>query len=165
MAMFITADEHYGHKNIIRYCERPFKNAKEQDRVLIENHNSVVGEGDMVYHLGDFSMMNKDEFVKLKKITNKLNGIHRLILGNHDQLTPGQYLSAGFDSVHTSLELQGIFLGHDPILFQFSDRLMMLCGHVHNWWRRCKDGPIINVGVDVWDYTPVLFEKALEAKP
>ena len=122
--IFFTADEHYGHKNIIRYCERPFDNAKEQDFELMRRHNMVVSEDDVVYHLGDFSMRGKGDYDFLAKKMDKLNGIHHMILGSHDNFSPNQYLSAGFDSVHTSLhlELNGVtyFLAHDPTLFQFS---------------------------------------------
>lgn len=34
--------------------------------------------------------------------------------------------------------------------------ITMLCGHVHEAWKR--DGRVINVGVDVWDYRPVSTE-------
>lgn len=49
---FYTADEHYNHKNIIKYCNRPFSNVEEMDETLIANHNSIVNENDITIHGG-----------------------------------------------------------------------------------------------------------------
>ena len=41
----------------------------------------------------------------------------------------------------------------------------LLCGHVHNGFktRRSSIGtPMVNVGVDVWDYQPILLQTALD---
>jgi calcineurin-like phosphoesterase family protein len=41
---------------------------------------------------------------------------------------------------------------------------LVLCGHVHKAWRHAiREGiPIINVGVDAWDYTPVSVNTILK---
>lgn len=33
----------------------------------------------------------------------------------------------------------------------------VICGHVHDKWKHkfIEDIPVINVGVDVWDFTPI----------
>lgn len=80
---FFTADEHYGHKNIIQYCNRPFVSAHEMDEVLICNHNAVVGNKDTVYHLGDFSFKTSPNRVQV--IINRLNGNHVFLRGSHDK--------------------------------------------------------------------------------
>jgi calcineurin-like phosphoesterase family protein len=36
----------------------------------------------------------------------------------------------------------------------------MLCGHVHEAWKRHVR--VINVGVDVWDFYPVSVDQLLE---
>jgi len=76
---WFTADQHYGHTNIIKYCNRPFKNIEEQDEALIKNHNDVVDENDDVYIIGDFAFRNVREY------SNKLKGKLHLIIGNHDK--------------------------------------------------------------------------------
>jgi len=56
---FFTADEHYGHTNIIRYCDRPFGSVEEMDTEIIERHNKFVGSQDVVIHAGDFTLAKK----------------------------------------------------------------------------------------------------------
>ncbi|HOO76758.1 MAG TPA: metallophosphoesterase [bacterium] len=78
---FFTADEHYGHANIIRYCRRPFSSVGEMDRELIERHNAAVGAGDTVVHAGDFTLQSPEE---ARGYIARLNGRHIFIRGSHD---------------------------------------------------------------------------------
>lgn len=82
--IFITADEHLGHHNIIRYCNRPFVTVTEMDETIIANHNSVVKPGDTVYHVGDFALNNNYVFVQDHYI-RRLNGDHVFLEGSHDK--------------------------------------------------------------------------------
>ena len=54
MQTHFTADTHFNHANIIRYCRRPFGSVREMNEALVSNWNRVVAEDDVVYHLGDF---------------------------------------------------------------------------------------------------------------
>lgn len=78
--IFFTSDLHFGHQNIIRFCNRPWKTTDEMEEALIENWNSVVTDDDIVFDLGDFAFAPNS---KWKEILGELNGQHHLIVGNH----------------------------------------------------------------------------------
>ena len=72
MSVYLISDTHFGHKNIISYCNRPFSSVEEMDKTLIKNWNSVVKKEDTVYHLGDFAFGNKEFTQKIIKQLNQL---------------------------------------------------------------------------------------------
>lgn len=53
MKKLVTGDQHFNHKNIIQYCQRPFKDVDEMNETLIMNWNAKVRDGDSIYVLGD----------------------------------------------------------------------------------------------------------------
>ena len=169
--IYFTADYHLFHRNILRYCERPFKTIQKMQQTIWKNHNNIVTPDDTVYFLGDLTMEGGSARQKLDPLFNKLNGNFIMILGNHDRLKPFSYLDMGFNSVHTSLtiELEGkkIFLCHDPAMVQIGivekDVGFAVCGHIHQLWKKVTCFiPVVNCGVDVWDFTPVSLQQILE---
>ena len=80
--VFFTSDTHFSHANIIRYCDRPYKNTDEMNDDLIERWNERVGNNDIVFHLGDFGMVNQK---KLEEIVGRLNGRIYFVRRNHDK--------------------------------------------------------------------------------
>ena len=44
--IYFTADTHFGHENVIRFCGRPYTTAAEMDEALVENWNSRVKGND-----------------------------------------------------------------------------------------------------------------------
>src|SRR5690606_13039490 len=66
---------------IIGHCARPFASAAEADQYMIDRWNDVVGDDDIVYHLGDFAFGDP---AYAKQVFRQLNGRKFLILGNHD---------------------------------------------------------------------------------
>ena len=79
--VWFTSDLHFWHKNICKYCNRPFETMEEMNQALINNWNSVVKEDDTVFVLGDMGFCGYD---KLEPLMSQLNGNKYLIQGNHD---------------------------------------------------------------------------------
>lgn len=172
---FFTSDTHFGHANIIRFCNRPFKNVEEMDEVLIENWNQVVSDDDTVFHLGDFAFGGSNVW---KSIIPRLNGHINLIIGNHDRknLRQGYMSSFGMVVPQLQIEIEGnpIYLNHYPFLcYGGSYRgVWQLFGHVHSGPN--AEGLDISrlktlfptqydVGVDNNDYAPISY-KEVKAK-
>jgi calcineurin-like phosphoesterase family protein len=106
MTDFFTADTHWGHANVIEYCDRPWPDVAAMNAGLIERWNSRVQPNDTVYHLGDFGF-GKPAF--LHTILDQLNGDITLIEGNHDrQNLKGGYIRDRFKAIHSYLELKVI---------------------------------------------------------
>lgn len=79
--VWFTSDLHFWHKNICKYCNRPFETIEEMNQALVNNWNSVVKEDDTVFVLGDMGFCGYD---KLEPLMSQLNGKKYLIQGNHD---------------------------------------------------------------------------------
>lgn len=168
---FLTADFHFGHHNIIKYCDRPFENVHIMNRVLVENYNAVVSDNDVVYIAGDFCFRGKslaEHFLKF------LNGHKILIKGNHDKKST----TKAFSEVHKNFEIKvgnwNCIINHRPIhpigtpdFWGDHDKSVdptkydfFLTGHVHNKWK--WRGRSLNVGVDVWNFSPVGYDIILK---
>jgi len=177
MEMFI-ADTHFGHENILKECRREFSSVEEMDRCLVDNINSRMTRGDILYILGDFSYRSKRpvkeylEAIKPKKI---------LIVGNHDEswlkkLTAeekkryflGIYPQYGFKRYGVE-----VHCCHYPMLawsrsHYFAESLA-ICGHIH----KQRDETIaarlfsevktqFNAGADINGYRPVTLRELVE---
>ncbi len=179
-----TSDLHLGHANAIK--RRPFESVEEMNETLINNINSVVGEDDELWVLGDFAFrINTDEVRELRRKI-KCKHIH-LVKGNHDKDYTGDKI---FESVYTYKELKteyGRFvLFHFPILEWNTGHYgsVHLHGHIHSdglynkenlgkkycdrfaWGHDVKNSElglrIYDVGVDANDYKPVSIEQIAE---
>ena len=141
--IWFTADTHFYHTNILKYCKRPFKNVNDMNHTIIVNWNNKVEEGDTVFHLGDFS------FGHFKELKKQLNGNIILIKGNHDHnnqsIIKDMIIEHGGRYWH---------LVHNP---EDCEGEHCLCGHIHEKWKIKKDKNklMVNVGVDQWNYKPI----------
>lgn len=79
--VWFTSDLHFWHKNICKYCNRPYKSVEEMNEQIIKNWNSVIKEDDIVFLLGDIGFCGIE---KLRLLMSQLNGKIYLIQGNHD---------------------------------------------------------------------------------
>jgi len=165
--IFFTADMHFGHANIIKYCDRPFKNLETMDKALINNWNQRVKPGDTVYHLGDFTFRGGREGGKnaAQFYEDQLNGKVVHLMGNHDKN----------NSVKNSIYEASIFFDnkawkmvHDPQdhVFHFGATVpvVYLNGHVHTAWKYQirEDNLLINVGIDMWKFMPITMPELIK---
>jgi len=92
MKIWFTADTHFGHVNVIRYNQRPFSSVDDMDESLIENWNQSVSADDLMYHLGDFTLLGKKP---AEDYFQRLNGKIHITPGGHDQrwLEKSNYIS------------------------------------------------------------------------
>lgn len=136
--VFFTSDTHFSHDNIIRYCNRPYKDIYHMNEEIISNWNRVVKPNDIVFHLGDFMFGDVTTF---HSIRDRLNGKIYLIMGNHDWKILNQHIiDDAFEGVYNQLKItvdgQTIYLNHFPYLaFDgiYRDKpTWQLFGHVHS---------------------------------
>lgn len=147
---WFTSDPHWGHFNVIKYCNRPFLSVQEMHQRLIQEWNSRVSTQDDVYVLGDWCMNPKWYFTF--KLLNFKHLV--LVLGNHDsksklikKLSEGgelHHLSNSIELVDNyilNLQSNDFYMTHRPI--NCSDTIPTLCGHVHEKWKFMPAGSSI----------------------
>ena len=180
MQFWFTADTHFGHGNIIKYCQRPFMSPAEREAIradsrarlrlsddtvrrhddaLLNAINARVAPGDTLWVLGDFCLGGLAEARRYRDRIRCSNVF--LVWGNHDR---GEIAPAFSDTIEQGMiwaEGHEIWLNHYPMrswnkAFHGSWHLY---GHVHGRLRR-EDAAnpaalVRDVGVDACDYRPV----------
>jgi len=181
--IFLIADLHLNHYNILKFCHRPFNyNVKKMNQIIINNWNNTIRKKDKVFFLGDFDNA-KHEHVKesnIRYLLPRLNGEMHFIIGNHDR-----YRGTGnILNVLIELEKEGkikslkenellryknkdFYLVHDPKNIPQDWKGWSICGHHHN--NRLKEYPFINgktkqinVGVELIGYRPLDINRLFE---
>jgi calcineurin-like phosphoesterase family protein len=172
MIRWFYSDPHWGHANIIRYCDRPFRDVSEMNRELTRRYNERVQPEDTVLWCGDSFFSVDDPAAILKG----LNGHKILVRGNHDK-SAAVMAEWGFDLVLTEAVLHiagrtcrvshfpyddiehsregGDAARRDKYKELRPNRVkgeVLIHGHTHSKQRRL--GNCIHVGVDAWDYRP-----------
>lgn len=176
--LFFTSDTHFFHKNIIKYCDRPFDNVEEMNAKIVENWNKVVPKDGVVFHLGDVSLTGGSK--RLSEILMKLNGTIHLITGNHERdALDKEYIRTRWESINDLVEIevedeeitygkQQIVMCHYPMIaWNGSHRgTWQLFGHVHGGLSNkgiIKHAPTqIDMGVDCHNFTPVSYQQVKE---
>lgn len=165
---YYTADLHFGHINVIKHDDRPFKTIDEMEEVLINNWNSRVRDNDDVYIVGDFTFRNAKS---VSYYCNRLHGRKHLILGNHDRLKDEdrECFVEICDLKYINDHGRKICLCHYPIAewngYFRGDYLIY--GHIHNnknaaFDTMSKYERALNAGCMINNYMPVTFEELVE---
>jgi len=153
---FFTSDEHLGHANIIKYCNRPFNSVQEMDAHLIQCHNRVVSKGDTVVHAGDFTLIK--DFRKIKRnYIDKLNGNHIFLKGSHDYWLENDHLVI----FQKTIKSQFLVVCHYAMKTWHRSHYnsWQLHGHSHGTLK--SEGKQLDIGVDNNNYYPFSFDDIL----
>lgn len=140
--LWFTSDTHYSHTNFVfgesqwenKKKTRKFATAEEMNDLIVENINSLVGEGDVLYHLGDFAFKSEEQVERFRSRIACRN-LH-LVLGNHDHRIEGsERLRSLFSSVDDYVELSvfegSAFANFVLMHYPLSSWRGMHRGHIH----------------------------------
>lgn len=175
--LFFTSDTHFFHKNIIRYCDRPFRDREEMNDTLVARWNEKVKADDVIFHLGDVAMTARPS--ELDAVLKRLNGKKYLVIGNHEKnALQKEFLRDHWEGVYDVAEItiedeeiedpQRIFMCHYPmIVWNGSHRgAWQLFGHVHGGLSNkgeIKHKPTqMDVGVDTNNFYPYSYQDVKE---
>lgn len=178
--LFITSDSHHSHKNICRGTStwdrvedktRDFKTIDEMNEAIVNGINSMVGENDLLLHLGDWSFGGIENVFKFRNQIICKN-IH-ILPGNHDHFinSKNSEINSLFASINRGIinlrvirnlgssveKYTPMVLSHFPIMSweNLSKGHIHLHGHVHlNKQNRHICGKMLDVGVDGNDMKP-----------
>jgi calcineurin-like phosphoesterase family protein len=121
------ADLHFGHVNMAK--KRGFATVEEHDEHIIAKWNSVVKKQDLTYILGDVTM----ESAKPYPLLSRLNGMKKVVLGNHDMPSHIPELLKYVQCVSGLTRYKGIWLSHCPVhSMELEHRVSrVIHGHIH----------------------------------
>lgn len=186
--LWFTADLHLGHANILKYCARPFlseseaaraaenprgrwkvsaESVRRHDDALLDAINEQVGERDVLWILGDFSLAPLEE-ARIYRDRIRCREVN-FVRGNHDLPSYDTLFSRVLDQGMVKHLGKKIWLNHYPM--RTWDKAFHgawhLYGHVHG---RLKDEDEANprllamdVGVDACAYCPVSFSEIADS--
>ena len=161
--LWLISDTHFGHRNIVKYCQRP----ESHEAIMLSEWIRAVRESDTILHLGDVFLGPRGSAWRWSDICSRLPGQKFLILGNHDKAPREQYEQAGFEIIEPFVS-RGIAFTHRPVTKEFplpggcSDEWHTnIHGHVHNNPYNLEhdgtyrdDRRYINLSVEVTDFKP-----------
>ena len=169
--VWFTSDLHFWHKNICKYCDRPYNTIEEMNQGIIDNWNSIVKDDDIVFLLGDMGFCGIE---KLRPLMSQLKGKIYLIQGNHDsdKVVARLYEEDLIEDYFKMLEItiindeecpnQQLTLCHFPMIDWYNKEKgsWMIHGHQH----QLPHTPSCSVahwdvGLDKNDMFPVSFEQ------
>lgn len=156
--IFSPAIGTFGHKNIIKYCNRPFSTIEEHDENIIANANSLVGRDDRLFNLGDVCFRGGNLAAYRSRFICRNIFV---VPGNHDR---EKELVRYFNVLPQCYMYQDN--GTKIVLCHYAMRVWasshhgtgMLYGHSHNNLPAILGTPSFDIGVDCWNYYPLSLD-------
>lgn len=158
------SDQHFGHKNIIKYANRPFNNVEEMDEALINSYLRDVKAGDIVIWGGDVAFKHNHDTFK------HCIGNNILILGNHDFHHNKLNNYNIFNKIHMCMHIThlvndipfNIIFTHYPIPKELlNEHSINVHGHIHE---KTTHEQAINISVEHTQYKPICIRDIIQEK-
>lgn len=167
-----TSDLHLGHDKDFIVKARGFETVEEMNAEIIRRWNECVSSDDDVYVLGDLTLGDIEEGIRL---IAKLNGYLHIMRGNHDtDKKVERYLELPnvVEVKHADVLKYGkavFWIGHYPtITANYDDdkpwakHVVCLFGHTHQEQPFYNNNPYMyNVGMDAHNCTPVAIDEII----
>ena len=147
--ILVWSDTHFGHRNIIKYCNRPFKDQYQMNTDMLVNYRREVTDKDIVIFGGDVSFMGVE---KTNDLLHRMPGYKILIVGNHDLTKDGKVIPYHFDEILLCHRHEQYLFTHYP-LTNVPKGYINVHGHIHQ-----KPNPSskhINISVEWTNYKPI----------
>lgn len=148
------SDQHFWHKNIIEFSERPYDNCIQMHEHMLANHNEIVGKDDIVIWGGDVGFKGTGV---LNEMLAEYNGYKILIVGNHD-FNGKKMRKLAFDETHLVYTVEtpevSMLFTHYP-MYNIPAPWVNIHGHLHAFPNPVSNHPRhININCEVQGYKP-----------
>lgn len=187
--LYFVSDSHFSHSNICSSTTqwkdagdtvRKFDSLELMNRTMVDNINAVVGENDILFHLGDWSFGGFEQ-IEIFRSQLICKNIH-LVLGNHDhhiesdkngvrslfssvsQFIPELLVKREIPNSKGMIERFRFCLFHYPIAswIDMNQGVIHLHGHVHlPKHLRLGQGRSLDVGVDGNNMNPISLDDVI----
>lgn len=142
--ILFTSDNHWDHRNILTYCNRPFSDVDSMNAAMAYQWNQTVNKNDTVYILGDWCFYGPSKAQMVADHMNSLNGNKKFIFGNHDNKKMIQKLVS--DGLVTNLEILGERAEIKVLDSSGKKHEITLCHYSHQVWNKSHRGSLMLFG-------------------
>lgn len=156
--VWVWSDQHFFHKNIIAFSERPYESVDQMNEHMLANYNEYVGENDICIWGGDVGFGGNGA---INELLEQCNGYKILIVGNHDFKKKNVRL-LNFDETHLIYTVDypdvSMVFTHYP-MFNVPWPWVNVHGHLHAFPNpHSGHGLHINMNCEVQGYKPRLLD-------
>lgn len=162
--IYIISNTLFGEGSLPREEYIPFENRKIMTEEMIQSWNSIVGENDLVFHLGNVYTGNSKDMNILKE----LHGRKILIVGEEDKIRNSKWKRLGFQP-HKHYIYEDYLLTHAPADLQSLSVAMNhellkgnIIGQSHRKTAHLNLNYYKSACAELHAYRPIEFEKFIK---